>query len=406
MSYSTSNRGGGGGGFGSFPYRSSHQRGSDHPGSGSGDSNNRRNNGGRGNGSRSSKTSKYLKRKERGGPLLYTVFLSVPASKRSAIVGHAGKVIKDICQRTNCVIDVPRNSSSSGSGRGNTRRANGPNSRRGENHDAGHASSSTSSRVKIRASCEEFLLCGCWEVSLIIQEDVEYQLNIQVQQRRQQHASNIGGAAMNNVCSSSATARTIVLRGIMRYLSPTIPTTSRSNINIASSEDEDSSLIQRFHSSYGLFLEDMQSIVIAANTNEDAEETCCTSLVDIYSSSTTSTSTTTSSSHAMSCYVISSYLLDEDEMTMLVDNERFCDPDIKALAFVTVTRKQEDGQELPSLVLNGKTSSSSSSLTLLFIYGSPQDKTWDLYHNIHENVRKLEEQDEEQEEVKQSICST
>jgi KH domain. len=387
MSYSTSNRGGGGGGgFGSFPYRSSHQRGSDHPGSGSssgGGNNNRRNNGGRGNGSRSSKTSKYLKRKERGGPLLYTAFLSVPASKRSAIVGrHAGKVIKDICQRTNCVIDVPRNSSSS--------------------------------RVKIRASCEEFLLCGCWEVSLIIQEDVEYQLNIQLQQRRQQHTSNMGGATMNNACSSStsATARTIVLRGIMRYLSPTIPTTSRSNINIASSGDEDSSLIQRFHcSSCGLFLEDMQSIVIAANTNEDAEETCCTSsLADVYSSSsTTSTSTTTSSSHAMSCYVISSYLLDEDEMTMLVDNERFCDPDIKALAFVT---RQEDDQELPSLVLNnGKASSSSSSssnrcLTLLFIYGSPQDKTWNLYHNIHENVRKLEEKDEEEVKVKQSICST
>lgn len=163
MSYSTRGSGGGGG-FGGFPYRSSHQQGNDHP-------NNNNNNGERGRlrNNRPQK-GKEQQRRERGGPLIFSVRLDILIDDYPLIIGKGGKTVQCISDRTKCLIDVPRCN--------NRRQIN------SENNEGNNVSRNdereveNKGRATIRASCIEYLLNGCLEISLILSRDVEYHMYI------------------------------------------------------------------------------------------------------------------------------------------------------------------------------------------------------------------------------------
>lgn len=158
MSYSTRGNGGGGG-FGGFPYRSSHQQGNDHP--------NNNNNGGRGRrrNNRPQK-GKAQQRRERGGPLIFSVSLDVLIDDYPLIIGKGGKTVEGISDRTKCLIDVPR--------RNNRRQVNAENNELNSVSRSDEREVENKGRVTIRSSCIEYLLNGCLEISLILSRDVEY----------------------------------------------------------------------------------------------------------------------------------------------------------------------------------------------------------------------------------------
>lgn len=158
MSYSTRGNGGGGG-FGGFPYRSSHQQGNDHP--------NNNNNGGRGRrrNNRPQK-GKAQQRRERGGPLIFSVRLDVLIDDYPLIIGKGGKTVEGISDRTKCLIDVPR--------RNNRRQVNAENNEVNSVSRSDEREVENNGRVTIRSSCIEYLLNGCLEISLILSRDVEY----------------------------------------------------------------------------------------------------------------------------------------------------------------------------------------------------------------------------------------
>ena len=158
MSYSTRGNGGGGG-FGGFPYRSSHQQGNDHP--------NNNNNGGRGRrrNNRPQK-GKAQQRRERGGPLIFSVRLDVLIDDYPLIIGKGGKTVEGISDRTKCLIDVPR--------RNNRRQVNAENNELNSVSRSDEREVENKGRVTIRSSCIEYLLNGCLEISLILSRDVEY----------------------------------------------------------------------------------------------------------------------------------------------------------------------------------------------------------------------------------------
>jgi KH domain len=88
---STMGRGGGGGGFGDFPYRSAHQQGTD----------------GRGRSGRGRRAAK-TKNNEQAAPLIYGADVYIMADRRGRLIGRGGVTIKELTTHTGAHIHVPK----------------------------------------------------------------------------------------------------------------------------------------------------------------------------------------------------------------------------------------------------------------------------------------------------------
>jgi hypothetical protein len=113
-----------------------------------------------------------------------------------------------------------------------------------------------------------------------------------------------------------------------------------------------------------------------------------TFMVDMSSRDDNMTESWNTTKVSMSSYVVTSSLLDEGQMEVLIDNERFRDPDIQARTF-SIHRmicNHDDDDDNESLA------KSSKPVTVTFIYGSEQDKTWDLFHGLYNQVKLQENQ--------------
>ena len=326
MSYSTQGSGGGGG-FGAFPYRSSHQQGSDNNSNNNSNNTNNNNNNNNNRRQRSTQKSAAQKRRERGGPLIHCATFSVSSNLIPLIVGKKGKTIQELNRRTKCLVDVPRKARQGVPGVDEQSQVQVQVQVQDQQHaQEQNVDNALKVKVNVRASCVEYLLYGCWELSLIIKEDAEYCL----------HIHDVG----------------LDLTGVLKYLQdgPGV------NIAVAVSDGD----IEQYHPyDYdGPFMVDNNDISIYSAVSSDKRDVRDAMMKP-----------------CVSAYVlwVDSSILDEDGVAVLVDNERFIDPGIQARVFSTMRRVNGDCKSLVS-----------------FIYGSEPEKTIDLYKKLFDKIGTLE----------------
>ncbi len=80
--------------------------------------------------------------------------------------------------------------------------------------------------------------------------------------------------------------------------------------------------------------------------------------------------------------------IDEDDISIMVDNERFVDPDVKAQVLL-VSRTEIIASFAKSSCKQMIPPNDNGALSLIFIYGSRHDKTRKLYENILQGVLNL-----------------
>lgn len=255
---------------------------------------------------RSTQKSAAQKRRERGGPLIHCASFSVSINLIPLIVGKKGKTIQELNQRTKCLFDVPRKRRRGVPGL--DEQSHVQDQEQQQEHEQQHeqqqehtVDNALKGKVNVRASCVEYLLYGCWELSLIIKEDAEYCL----------HVHDVG----------------LNLAGVLKYLhdGPGV------NIAVAVS-DGDREQYHRYDGPFMVDNNDISTNSIVSSDERDVRDAMMKPCVLAY------------------VLWVDSSILDEDGMAVLVDNERFIDPGIQARVFSTLRIVNGDCKSLVSFI--------------------------------------------------------
>jgi len=387
---------GGGGGFGGFPYRSSHQQGNDGNNNGNGNNNNK---------NRRGRNNKYANHKKRGGPIALQARIQIPPPYRKLLIGQKGATIKRLTEGTRCIINIP-----------------------GKRQDG-----NPRAMVEIKASCVGYLLHGCWEVLNIVNDGSRSGLSFDDGCNRSNtydhditdslEASSIISTPKNTtqikMCSClkmsyTLNAQGLVFRGTCR--SPCSSEVKQSMRMVTSSASHDDSTYD--DTGDGAFLVGMGTSPTPTPNP--------TGVGNYTNENNNGGNNGGNNSGEMSAYCIPicENLLNQDGISILVDNERFVDPNITAQVDViarseimnqTFSRSNIfktlgtdiDEEELQQRQCSFAAESnvyilnhdSCSRVLLIFIYGGRKEKAQELYHKILQKTRQLDN-------ARQSISGT
>ena len=216
------------------------------------------------------------------------------------IVGKKGNTIQELNQRTKCLFDVPRKRRRGVPGLDEQSQVQDQQQEQ-EQQQEQNVDNALKVKVNVRASCVEYLLYGCWELSLIIKEDAEYCL----------HIHDVG----------------LDLNGVLKYLQdgPGV------DGPVAGSDGD----IEQYHRYDGPFMVDNNDISMESIVSSDERDVKDAMIKP-----------------CISAYVLwfDSSILDEDGVAVLVDNERFIDPGIQARVISTLRIVNGDCKSLVSFI--------------------------------------------------------
>mmetsp|Transcript_18288 Transcript_18288/g.21867 ORF Transcript_18288/g.21867 Transcript_18288/m.21867 type:complete len:322 (+) Transcript_18288:118-1083(+) len=280
---------------------------------------------GRGNANRrKNNRDRHERRKERGGALICEVSLKVPVNRRRIIIGQNGTTIRWLTERTRTVINVP-----------------------------GIKNVNPNACVKIRGSCITHVLHACWELSCLL-------LPLSGDDRDCDRTCDA-----DDVCQDESHIEyKLVIQG------------------------SDSVFKGKLKRNKRCVIDQVADTSCTTNTDRNDKKLTCEKTSGAFM---VGTEEENGSDHkgtgGISAFCIPTQLSQEN-ISVLVDNERFIDPNIIAKfevisvnAKAIVSKDDDSGEEQSKHEEKGNDNvkHGTSESALIFIYGSEQEKPYHLF---------------------------